>query len=135
MDSSPPHNAWARLPLVAAALLGAAGVALGAFGAHALKPTLEARDMLYAWETAVQYQFYHALALLALAALPVAHSRRLLTATALAWIIGVILFSGSLYLMALGGPRWLGPITPLGGLAFLLGWSLLAYHGLRKIQA
>ncbi|MGC4072441.1 MAG: DUF423 domain-containing protein [Nibricoccus sp.] len=80
------------------------------------------------WHTAVQYHLIHAVALLALVAFCASkhetHSTKL-TVAAWAWLIGVLMFSGSLYLMALGGPRWLGPITPLGGLAFLTGWACL----------
>ena len=95
-------------------------VALGAFGAHALNGTLEAHAMTDVWNKAVLYQFVHALALLVLAALPVA-SR---AASAL-FVAGIVLFSGSLYLLALTNVKWLGAITPLGGLCFLAGWICL----------
>lgn len=96
-------------------------VALGAFGAHALKGTLEANHTTEVWKTAVLYHFVHALALLVLAALP-ATSR---AASAL-FVSGIVLFSGSLYLLALTNVKWLGAITPLGGLCFLAGWVSLA---------
>jgi uncharacterized membrane protein YgdD (TMEM256/DUF423 family) len=108
----------------AAGLLGLLGVALGAFGAHALKATLEAHGSLETWRTAVLYQLIHAVALLALAggrgaaggaAGPIAWC----------WVAGVVLFSGSLYCLALGGPKFLGPVTPLGGLCLLAGWILV----------
>lgn len=87
-----------------------------------------ASGMTETWSTAVQYHLVHAVALLALAALCAtrdpARSKKLSVA-ARAWIIGVILFSGSLYIMALGGPRWLWPVTPLGGVALLVGWICL----------
>lgn len=112
----------------AAGILGLSGVALGAFGAHGLKGRLAAHGMTDAWTTAVQYHLIHAVALLALTAISStgtsAYSKKS-SMCAWAWIIGVNLFSGSLYLMALGGPRWLGPITPLGGLALLVGWGCL----------
>jgi uncharacterized membrane protein YgdD (TMEM256/DUF423 family) len=96
------------------------GVALGAFGAHALKRTLEANDTTEVWKTAVLYHFIHALALLVLAALPTV-SR---TAASL-FVAGIVLFSGSLYLLALTNVKLLGAITPLGGLCFLAGWVCL----------
>jgi uncharacterized membrane protein YgdD (TMEM256/DUF423 family) len=114
----------ARGLLLAAALLGAAGVALGAFGAHGLRGRLDARA-LETWETAVRYQLIHAAALLAIALSPHADALRLA-----GWLFaaGIALFSGSLYLLALDiGPRSvLGPLTPLGGLAFIAGWLWLA---------
>ena len=118
----------ARSLLFAAALLGAAGVALGAFGAHGLRARLDARA-LEIWETAVRYHLTHAVALLALALAP--HAAPLRTA---GWLFaaGIALFSGSLYVLALGGPRWLGPVTPLGGLAFLAGWVWIAKAALTR---
>ena len=104
---------------VAAALCFLA-VGLGAFGAHALKETLLANGMIDVWNKAVLYHFVHALALLVLAALPAA-SR---TASALL-VAGIVLFSGSLYLLALTNVKWLGAVTPLGGLCFLAGWLCL----------
>ncbi|HTB62322.1 MAG TPA: DUF423 domain-containing protein [Opitutales bacterium] len=116
-----------------AAFLGLAGIILGAFGAHALHDTLEQTKMTSAWETAVEFQMIHVVALLALAAWGVARGsvasvkeHRWLKRTALCWFAGVILFSGSLYLLALGGPKVLGPVTPLGGLALMAGWMALA---------
>jgi len=110
-----------------AAVLGFLGVALGAFGAHALKPTLEAHGSVEIWKTAVLYHLVHAVALLALAGWRDAHagpSGRV----AILWSVGIALFSGSLYWLALGGPKLLGPVTPLGGVAFLAGWALLAWR-------
>jgi len=113
--------------LGAAAVLGATGVGFGAFGAHALKARLLASDTLSAWETAVHYHLLHSVALLVLALwvrLVPADSNAIVTS---GWLLvaGILLFSGSLYCLALGGPRWLGPVTPLGGLAFILGWLWL----------
>lgn len=114
-----------RTTLLAAGLLGATGVAAGAFGAHALRDFLLERGMTSAWETAARYQLVHAIALLAVAAwtrsAPGAAPRRLAWA-ATCWTVGIVLFSGSLYVLAAGGPRWLGPVTPLGGLALMAGW-------------
>ena len=103
-----------------AALLCFLAVALGAFGAHALKSTLEARGMLDVWNKAVLYHFIHAIALLVLALFG--------TINRSAWWLlfaGIFLFSGSLYLMALTNLRWLGLVTPVGGLCFLAGWACL----------
>jgi uncharacterized membrane protein YgdD (TMEM256/DUF423 family) len=114
-----------RPTLLAAGLLGLTGVALGAFGAHALRDTLLERGMTTAWETASRYQLLHAVALLGAAVClrtgSVA-SQRWLGRAALCWTVGTIIFAGSLYALALGGPRWLGPVTPVGGLALMAGW-------------
>jgi len=120
-----------RDPLLAlAALLGASGVGLGAFGAHALKARLG--DALGTWETGVSYHLLHALALFGVAVLlRVAGDAALLRTAGWLFAFGVLAFSGSLYLLALDGPRWLGPVTPLGGLAFIVGWACIAAHALR----
>lgn len=114
-----------RLFLMIAAIGGFFAVVIGAFAAHGLKQTL-APEMLEVVKTGVQYQMYHTLALL-LVGLWLSHKPAAfgLKAGGLAFIIGILLFSGSLYALALGAPRWLGPITPLGGLCFLIGWLLL----------
>jgi uncharacterized membrane protein YgdD (TMEM256/DUF423 family) len=104
---------------IAAALCFLA-VALGAFGAHWLKPTLEANGLVDVWNKAVLYHFIHAIALFALALYG--------TANRGAWWLlfaGIIIFSGSLYVMGLTNVRWLGAVTPLGGLCFLAGWAWL----------
>lgn len=120
--------------LTVAALLGAIGVGLGAFGAHGLQSQLGAQG-LETWQTAVTYQLIHALAVLTVGVwLRVASPAAVPAATAFAgwsFAAGVVLFSGSLYLLALGGPRWLGPVTPLGGVAFILGWLALAWAAVR----
>lgn len=108
----------------AAALLGAAAVVVGAFGAHLLKPRIGA-DLLAVYEVGVQYHFYHALALLALCLGMRGVWNRYLTVAAWCWIGGILLFSGSLYALALTGIRALGAITPLGGTAFIVGWVML----------
>jgi len=103
-----------------AAILCFLAVALGAFGAHGLRSTLEAHGMLDAWNKAVLYHFIHAIALLVLTVYG--------TLNRGAWWLlfaGIFLFSGSLYLMALTNFRWLGAITPIGGLCFLVGWGWL----------
>ena len=103
-----------------AAALCFLAVALGAIGAHALKGTLQANGMAEVWDKAVLYHFMHAIALLVLATLPV--TRRAAAALLLA---GIVIFSGSLYALALTNMKWLGAITPLGGLCFLAGWIWL----------
>ncbi len=111
---------------IIAAIVGALSVALGAFAAHGLKPRLDAH-LLANWETGVRYQFYHVFALMAAAWL----ADRLPECKSARWagwlfLAGILLFSGSLYVMALTGQRWLGMITPFGGVAFITGWILLA---------
>lgn len=96
-------------------------VALGAFGAHALKAKLQLSDLTSVWEKAVLYHFLHAVALLALSVVP-----NLSRTGPLFLVAGIAIFSGSLYIMALTNVRWLGAITPLGGLCFLAGWLWLA---------
>jgi uncharacterized membrane protein YgdD (TMEM256/DUF423 family) len=109
------------------ALLGGISVVLGAFGAHALQRRL-APEKLNTFEIGVRYQFYHALALLAVGLAGTLHQQStLLVASGWLFVAGIIAFSGSLYWLAFGGPRWLGPVTPLGGLAFIVGWILLAF--------
>jgi len=110
---------------IAAAALGAAAVALGAFGAHALRGHLD-ETSLQVWHTAVDYQFWHALALLAIAGFAPAHGARRWRASGNTFIAGVTLFCGSLYALALGAPHWIGAITPLGGIGLISGWLLLA---------
>ena len=111
------------------ALSALISVAAGAFGAHALRERL-APDMLAVFETGARYQMYHALGLLAVAW---AVARWPGPAGAAGWLFvaGTVLFSGSLYLLALTGQRWLGAITPLGGLAFIAGWAALGWAALR----
>jgi len=114
-----------RMLFVGAAFAGL-GVAAGAFGAHMLKPILDA-TMLGVFETAVRYQMYHALALCVVAG--VGERRPTLRIAPVGWLflIGVLLFSGSLYLLSLTAVQWVGALTPLGGVALMAGWSLLAW--------
>jgi uncharacterized membrane protein YgdD (TMEM256/DUF423 family) len=113
-----------RILLAAGALLGFAAVAGGAFGAHALRGRLSAQ-MLEVFETAVRYQMYHALALVLTGVLLTRFFSTALSAAGWFFLAGVLIFSGSLYLMTFTGARWLGAITPIGGIAFLLGWLCL----------
>lgn len=115
-----------RFYLRTAAILGALAVLLGAFGAHGLKSSLSA-DVAGVYETAVRYHFYHALAILSVAATvdnfaPGAWWRW----ACRAWVAGVILFSGSLYLLVITNIKWLGAVTPVGGGALIIGWICLA---------
>ena len=107
------------------AVNGLLAVAAGAFGAHFLKNRLSAGD-LTTFETAARYQMYHALTLLAIASM--AHARPSATVSGAGWcmLLGIVFFSGSLYGLSLGGWKWLGPITPIGGLLLMAGWLLLA---------
>ena len=107
------------------ALMGFVGVALGAFGAHGLKGRLSA-EMLAVFETAVRYQMYHALALLVLGAMMTRLEGRAVVVAGWSFTAGILIFSGSLYALALSGVTMLGAITPIGGLAFLIGWIALA---------
>ena len=100
-------------------------VVLGAFGAHALAEELTTRNSRPIWETAVHYQMWHALALLIISRLKLTQNH--LSIIGGLFVIGSVLFSGSLYALALGGPGWLGPITPLGGLCLIIGWSVLVF--------
>jgi uncharacterized membrane protein YgdD (TMEM256/DUF423 family) len=116
----------ARIILQLAALLGALGVGIGAFGAHGLRSMLEASGRFDTFETAVRYQFYHALALLAIGILyHVRPELRGLDTTAWLWLGGVMVFSGSLYVLCLTGFTKLGAITPIGGLLLIAGWITL----------
>jgi uncharacterized membrane protein YgdD (TMEM256/DUF423 family) len=120
-----------RTILIAAALAGAAAVALGAFGAHALRASLD-EQALATWRTAIDYAFWHALALLGTAALAREGVTRALAVAAIAFVAGIVLFSGSLCALALGAPRALGIVTPFGGVAFIVGWASLGIEGWRR---
>lgn len=120
-----------RTILIAAALAGAAAVAFGAFGAHALRAMLD-EQALATWRTAIDYAFWHALALLGTAALARDGVTRALAIAAIAFVVGIVLFSGSLCALALGAPRGVGIITPFGGVAFIVGWLALAVHAAKQ---
>ena len=109
-----------------ASLLGGLAVALGACGAHALEARISV-DLLATYETGVKYHFYHALALFAVAfAISRWPGSNMPVIAGWLFVAGILIFSGSLYLLALTGTRWLGAITPIGGVAFIAGWILLA---------
>ncbi len=124
------YNAlMAKLFITLASLSGMTAVILGAFGAHALRQRLDdySRGV---FETAVQYHFYHSLALLAVGLLALSQPQTvLLKSSGWLFFIGILIFSGSLYILSITGIRWLGAVTPLGGLAFIGGWACLAAIG------
>ena len=119
-----------RTLLALGALSGGLAVAAGAFGAHGLRDRLSP-ELMAVFETAARYQMYHALALLAVAAIAGRLPGRGAELAGWLFVAGTVIFSGSLYLLALGGPRWLGAVTPFGGLCFLAGWTALAWSALR----
>jgi uncharacterized membrane protein YgdD (TMEM256/DUF423 family) len=114
-----------RTFLLVGAVLGFLGVALGAFGAHGLRARLSP-EMLAVFETGVRYHMYHALALVVTSLLMARMTGWLVAAAGWSFVAGIVLFSGSLYALAMSGVTVLGAITPLGGLAFLAGWAFLA---------
>lgn len=118
--------------IIAGAGFALLAVMTGAFAAHGLKQVLDAYALGLV-ETAARYQMYHAIGLLIVGTLSTSPqlSTRWLKLAALAFILGILLFSGSLYILALSGMRWLGAVTPLGGLAFILGWGALIAAALR----
>ncbi len=119
-----------RVFFVLGSLSGLLGVAAGAFGAHGLRGRLTP-ELLDVYETAVRYQLFHALALLAVAWAVTRWPGSLANAAGWLFVAGTLLFSGSLYVLSLTGIRWLGAITPLGGVAFLAGWGCLIWTALR----
>lgn len=110
---------------------GLLAVVFGAFGAHALRNTLSPQ-MLETFEVAVRYQMYHSLALIAAAWAATQWDTPLTSASGWCFIVGIPIFSGSLYVLSLTGIRWLGAITPIGGLAFMAGWACLVIAALRN---
>lgn len=120
--------------IITAAFIGAFTVALGAFAAHFLKAKLPV-ESLQIFETAVRYQFYHAVALLATGILCKEFSGKILQWAGRLFIVGIILFSGSLYVLSIAAPNtinWVGAITPFGGLCFIAGWGLMAVAVIKK---
>jgi len=120
-----------RWVMLWAAALGACGVAAGAFGAHALTLLLSPAE-LAVWDTAVRYQLLHAVVLLVLFTLIQVWQNSLLLRAAKLMAMGIVCFSGSLYLLALTGINWFGPITPLGGTLLIAGWMTLFYAAIRS---
>lgn len=119
-----------RLFFALGALAGALGVMAGAFGAHALREQL-APDRLAQFELAVRYQMYHAFALLAAGYAVNRWPASTAAAAGWAFVIGMLIFCGTVYALAFGSPRWFGAITPIGGVALIVGWLLLMYSALK----
>lgn len=124
----------ASLALLLGGLFGLLGVAAGAFGAHGLRETVSARN-LEIWATAAHYQQVHAVVLVATAGLSRMLTTRQLRAVLILVTVGIILFSGSLYTLVLGGPRWLGAVAPIGGTCLMAGWAALLAAGARLLGA
>ncbi len=116
-----------KLFLLTGTLLSMLSVMIGAFGAHALKATLEANQRIETFETAVRYQFYHALGLILLGILYAHLPPKVIALAGYSFIVGTLLFSGSLYILSFTGISKWGAVTPLGGLAFIMGWAALAW--------
>jgi uncharacterized membrane protein YgdD (TMEM256/DUF423 family) len=122
-----------RQLVIAAALVLLVGVGAGAFGAHGLRRIISP-DLLSVWQTAVLYQLVHGLGMLAIAALGARFGSSLLSNAGVLMFVGIVIFSGSLYVLALTGTRWLGAITPIGGLAFIAAWAMVALAAYRTAQ-
>ena len=119
--------------LLIATALGALTVAIGAFGAHALAKMLESTGRVDTFETAVKYQMYHTLALLAVGLLLFRVEQPALQVAAWCFFLGILIFSGSLYVLCATGITWLGAITPIGGTLFIVGWGALFYAVLKAL--
>lgn len=115
-----------KLVLLFSAISGVLSVGLGAFGAHALKGRLESFGNLATFQTAVQYQFYHTLALLFIGLFMSRFPSQSLNTSAYCMMAGMVIFSGSLYILSIFNIKWLGAVTPLGGLGLIVGWAFLA---------
>ncbi len=132
MTALKPSEAVIRWALMMGALAGLLAVMAGAFGAHGLRHVVSERG-LEVFQTAVSYQMYHALVLVVASLMPaLGLSQRLLGVARGFWLAGIVLFSGSLYLLVLSGHHWLGPVTPVGGVCFMIGWALLVAAALKK---
>lgn len=112
--------------IMVGAILAAIGVGLGAFGAHGLADQLTETGRLGTYEKAVQYQMYHSLALVMLGLIGVQYRSKLIDYAGILFMVGIFLFSGSLYLLAIFNISWMGAIAPIGGSAFIVGWVLMA---------
>lgn len=120
-----------KIFLLLGGILTGSGVLIGAFGAHGLKEILTKNCSVSTFETGVQYHFYHGLALLILGILVPRVQSVLLHYAGYSWIAGIVIFSGSLYWLSISGIRWLGAITPVGGLCFIAGWILFCIGVMR----
>ncbi len=117
------HITW----IIIGSVLAALAVSIGAFGAHGLKSKVSSEDLVI-FETGVRYQMYHSLGLILIGILGFHFSSNIIQLPAALFIIGIIIFSGTLYLIPLTGLRWLGAITPIGGTALIAGWIALVYN-------
>jgi uncharacterized membrane protein YgdD (TMEM256/DUF423 family) len=122
-----------RQLVIAASLTLLIGVAAGAFGAHGLRSRLDV-DMMAVWQTAVLYQLVHGLGMLAIAVLGSRMPSPLLSHAGTLMFLGVVIFSGSLYVLATTGVKWLGAVTPIGGLAFIGAWAMVALAAYRNTR-
>ncbi len=122
-----------RTWLISAAIFGFLSVALGAFGAHGLKNVLDEYGHIV-YDKAVRYQMFHTLALFGLGVLQLHYKTVSFRIAGWAFIIGIILFSGSLYLLALTGVKWLGALTPVGGISFTIGWFYMGYAVYKNVK-
>jgi uncharacterized membrane protein YgdD (TMEM256/DUF423 family) len=123
-----PNDSLPGRVLAVGAVLGLLGVAAGAFGAHALRGAVPERD-LEIWQTAAHYQQLHAAVLVGVAALGRGGLTKALRVAAIAFVVGILIFAGTLDAIVLGGPRMLGAVTPIGGLCLMAGWAALVVHG------
>jgi uncharacterized membrane protein YgdD (TMEM256/DUF423 family) len=121
-----------KIFLLIGSILGALSVAIGAFGAHGLKSILEANQRLETFETAVKYQFYHTFAILLIGFLALQFESKWLNYAGYSFLVGMLIFSGSLYILCLTNIKWLGAITPIGGLAMIAGWLMLFWAVYQK---
>ena len=116
----------AKTVLILAGVLGAISVGIGAFAAHGLESTLTTNNRLATFETGVKYQFYHTFALFLLGLLMINYQNNYFGYAAICFVVGILIFSGSLCTLSLTNITWLGAITPIGGLGFILGWVFMA---------
>ena len=123
-----------KIFLIAGSSIAALGVAIGAFGAHALKPMLEATNRLATFETGVKYQFYHAFALIVLGLLMQHFDSKYFSWSGYGFLVGILLFSGSLYTLSLTNIGKWGAVTPIGGVFFILGWIFLIIGVLKSVN-
>ncbi|HVD98233.1 MAG TPA: DUF423 domain-containing protein [Cytophagaceae bacterium] len=122
-----------KLFLILGAFLGALSVMIGAFGAHALKNLLTANGRTDVFETAVKYQFYHSFALLITGMLMLKFQHKFFEYAGISFISGVIIFSGSLYILCITNVKWWGAVTPIGGLCMVAGWLLMAFALMKSL--
>ena len=123
-----------KLFLISGSILSGLGVAIGAFGAHALKTILETNNRLDTFETGVKYLFYHALALIILGLIMQKFNDRIFVWAGYSYLVGILIFSGSLFILSLTGITKWGAVTPFGGLAFILGWTFLVIGLMRSVN-